>query len=194
MMKAFMKKAIAAAAVMVAAAVPAMAQSAVEKDSFGITLPAGFAEFTSQVQKAESPEGTVETTNWISRAAESGEAVVVTVSKMPGQILDPDKMMDSTRDSLLKSLKATLESEQPVEGEMPSTILQFRSDAAVLQSKLVVNDDRLFQVLYVGRTPEQRAAPAVEQLFSSFRVIPQAEPATASTVTTTELAAGGSQP
>lgn len=175
----FLKRAVAAAAVMVAAAVPAMAQSTVQKDSFGITLPAGFAEFTKQVQTAESPDGKVETTNWVSRAAASGEAVVVTVSRMPGRILDPEKMMDSTRDSLLKSLKATVESEQDLEGEMPATLVQFRSDAAVLQSKLLVDDDRLFQVLYVGRTPEQRAAPAVAQLFSSFRVVPQTAPPTA---------------
>ena len=182
------KKVVAAAAAMIVSALPMMAQSAVQKDSFGVTLPTGFAEFTKQVQKAESPEGTVETTNWISRAAESGEAVVITVSKMPGRILDPEKMMDSTRDSLLKSLKATLENERDIEGEMPSTVLQFRSDAAVLQSKLLVDDDRLFQVLYVGRSPEQRMAPAVQQVFSSFRVIPQPEAAAAAGATTTELA------
>ena len=97
--------------------------------------------------------------------------VVVTVSKMPGHILDPNKLIDATRDSLLKSLKATLENEQDIEGERQQTILQFRSEAAVLQSKLLVDDDRLYQVLYVGRSAEQRAAPAVAQLFSSFRVI-----------------------
>jgi hypothetical protein len=156
-------------AVVVAAAVPAMAQTQVDKEAFDITLPAGFAEFTKQVQKAESPEGTVETTNWVSRA-QTGEAVVVTMSKMPGQILDPVKMMDATRDSLLKSLKATLESEKDLEGENPATLIQFRSEAAVLQSQLLVDDDRLYQVLYVGRTPEQRAAPAVAQLFASFKV------------------------
>jgi hypothetical protein len=151
------------------AAVPAMAQTSVDEEAFDITLPAGFAEFTKQVQKAESPDGTVETTNWISRA-QTGEAVVVTMSKMPGHILDPDKMMDATRDSLLKSLKATLESEKDLEGENPATLIQFRSDAAVLQSQLLVDDDRLYQVLYVGRTPEQRAAPAVAELFASFTV------------------------
>lgn len=151
-----------------AAVVPAMAQTPVDKEAFDITLPAGFAEFTKQVQKAESPDGTVETTNWISRA-QTGEAVVVTMSKMPGKILDPEKMMNATRDSLLKSLKATVESEQALPGEKKSTMIQFRSDAAVLQSQLLVDEDRLFQVLYVGRTPEQRSAPAVAQLFSSFK-------------------------
>ena len=156
-------------ALMLAAALPVMAQSTADHEAFDITLPTGFAEFTKQVQKAESPEGVVETTNWISRA-ESGEAVVVTVSKMPGHILDPDKLIDATRDSLLKSLKATLENEQDIAGDTPETILQFRSEAAVLQSRLLVDDDRLYQVLYVGRSPEQRSAPAVAQLFSSFKI------------------------
>ncbi|HUP45891.1 MAG TPA: hypothetical protein VM779_10310 [Thermoanaerobaculia bacterium] len=175
------KKIGVAVAALAVAAVPAMAQQTIQKETFGITLPAGFAEFKAQVQKAESPEGTVETTNWVSRAAESGQAVVVTMSTMPGRILDPEKMMDSTRDSLLKSLKATLESENDIEGEMPATMIQFRSEAAVLQSKLLVDDDRLFQVLYVGRSAEQRAEPAIGQLFSSFRVVPKPEPATATT-------------
>ena len=152
-----------------AAVVPAMAQTDPAPKAFDITLPAGFAEFTSQVQKTESPDGTVETTNWISRA-QTGEAVVVTMSKMPGRFLDPEKMMHATRDSLLKSLKATLENEQDVAGEKKSTMIQFRSEAAVLQSQLLVDDDRLFQVLYVGRTPEQRSAPGVTELFSSFKV------------------------
>lgn len=163
-------------ALMLAAALPLAAQSSAEHEAFDITLPSGFAEFTKQVQKAESPEGIVETTNWISRA-KSGEAVVVTVSKMPGHILDPNKLMDATRDSLLKSLKATLENEQDGAGELPETLLQFRSDGAVLQSKLLVDDDRLFQVLYVGRSAEQRSAPAVAQLFSSFKIAAATEPA-----------------
>ena len=160
-----------AAAATFAVVAPLAAQS--QDNAFDITLPAGFSEFDRQVQTAESPEGPVETTNWVSRA-DTGEAVVVTVSKMPGQILDPDKLIDATRDSLLKSLKATLENEQDLEGEQRATILKFRSQSenpVYLQSRLAVDDDRLYQVLYVGRSAEQRAAPAVAQLFSSFRVI-----------------------
>lgn len=175
-MRSALKKMITVAGVMLAAAVPMMAQSAVEKGSFGITLPAGFPDFTKQVQKTDSPEGTIETTNWISRAAQSGEAVVVSVSKMPGRILKPQTTMQSSRDSLLRTLKATLESETKTEGQMPSALLRFRSEGAFLQSKLVVDGDRLFQVLYVGRSPEQRAAPAVEQTFASFRVIARSAP------------------
>lgn len=162
---------ITTAAATFAVVVPLAAQS--QNDAFDITLPDGFSKFARQVQTAESPEGTVETTNWVSRA-DTGEAVVVTVSKMPGHILDPDKLIDATRDSLLKSLKATLENEQDLGGEQRATVLQFRSESenpVYLQSRLAVDDDHLYQVLYVGRSAEQRAAPAVAQLFSSFRVI-----------------------
>lgn len=165
------RTAMAAVAMAVAfAAGPLFGQSAA--DAFDIALPAGFSEFSAQTQKSESPEGTVETTNWVSRA-QTGEAVVVTVSRMPGHILDPDKLMASTRDSLLKSLSARLEQEKKIEGGRPATLLQFRSEAAnpvFLQSQLIVDDDRLYQLLYVARSAEQRSSAAVGQLFASFRV------------------------
>ena len=106
-----------------------------------------------------------------------GEAVVVTMSRMPGKILSPEAMIDSTRDSLLKALGATLESEKKADAANES-LLFFKSAAAVFESRLVVEDDRLFQVLYVGRSEEQRTAPAVTQLFESFSIA-KAEPAVA---------------
>src|SRR5690348_8100871 len=49
---------------------------------FAVTLPAGYGEFTRQVQTVPSPEGEIETTSWISKAP-TGEAVIVTMSTMP---------------------------------------------------------------------------------------------------------------
>ncbi|HYI12278.1 MAG TPA: hypothetical protein VEK57_24710 [Thermoanaerobaculia bacterium] len=46
----------------------------------------------------------------------------------------------------------------------------FRSDAAYFRARFTVIDDRLFQLLYVGRSEEQRAAPAVSGMFDSFNV------------------------
>ena len=157
-------------AALVLVAVPVVAQESAEP--FTVDLPEGFGELKAQTQKSESPEGIVETTNWISKA-QNGEVVVVTVSKMPGHILNPEKLIESTRDSLLKSLKATLEIEQKVDGETPATLLQFHSASAnpvYLQSQLMVDDDRLYQLLYVAKTPEQRASATVDELFESFRV------------------------
>lgn len=138
-------------------------------DVFTMTLPPGYTEFTKQVQTTKAPEGEIETTNWISKAP-TGEAVVVTSSRMPGKILDPEKMIASTRTSLLASLNATLESEEPRQGDVPSTRMLFRSDAAYFRGRLTVVDDRLYQLLYVGRSEDQRAASAVGEMFNSFRL------------------------
>ncbi|HYC89085.1 MAG TPA: hypothetical protein VEO54_07730 [Thermoanaerobaculia bacterium] len=138
-------------------------------DGFTVALPSGYAAFTKQVQTTKAPEGEIETTNWISKAP-TGEAVVVTSSRLPGKILDPQKLITSTRESLLKSLNATLESEEPRPGDLPSTRMLFRSDAAFFRARFTVVEDRLYQLLYVGRSEEQRAAPAVSGMFDSFHV------------------------
>lgn len=140
-----------------------------QTDQFTVQLPAGFSSFEKQAQTAKTEEGTIETTNWISKAP-TGEAVVVTVSKMPGKILDPDKMMGGARDALLKSLKATIEREEAIDGAIPGRRLIFKNGSAWLRSRLLVDDDRFYQVLYVGRSPEQRDVPAVAQLFDSFQI------------------------
>lgn len=141
----------------------------VANDTFAVTLPTGYTAFTKQVQASKSPEGDIETTTWISKAP-TGEAVVVTMSDMPAAILDPQKLITSTRTSLLKSLGATLESEEARAGELPSTRLQFRSDAAFFRARFTVIEDRFYQLLYVGRSADQRTAPAVARIFESFRI------------------------
>lgn len=138
-------------------------------DPFTITLPDGYGEFTTQVQTAKSPEGEIVTTNWISKAP-SGEAVVVTMSVMPAKILDPQKLISSTSASLLKSLGATIDSEEARAQDAGSAGLLFHSDAAFFRSRFTVQEDRFFQLLYVGRSMEQRTAPSVGQIFESFRI------------------------
>lgn len=163
-------RAVAGAVLAVVASAGANAQTApVVNDAFTISLPSGYAEFAKQVQTSKAPAGEIETTNWVSKAP-TGEAVIVTSSRMPGKILDPQKLITSTRASLLKSLNATLEAEEPRPGELPSTRLLFRSDAAWFRARFTVDDDRLYQLLYVGRSEEQRSAPAVAAMFDSFRV------------------------
>jgi hypothetical protein len=139
----------------------------VKTDAFSITLPEGFGEFSTQAQKTDSPEGKIDTTNWIAKAP-TGEAVVVTVSTMPGPITDAAKAMDGMRESLLKSLNATLESEEKVDEGKAANLL-FKSSGGFLRSRLVVDGSRVLQVLYVGRSEEQRNAAAVGEIFQSFR-------------------------
>ena len=178
MTKTFMTMAARAMAVVLfAGAAHVAAAQHVEDGAFSITLPEGYSKFTKQEQKA----GEITATNWISKAP-TGEAVVVTMSQMTGKILEPQTMIESTRDSLLKTLNATLEKEQA--GDDGSDALYFfRSAGAVFESRLVVDEDRLFQLLYVGRSDEQRNAPAVTQLFESF-TIAKAEPAEAAPAAT----------
>ncbi|HEX6640179.1 MAG TPA: hypothetical protein VF215_03660 [Thermoanaerobaculia bacterium] len=121
------------------------------------------------MQTAKSPEGDIDTTTWVARAP-TGEAIVVTMSSMPARILDPQKLITSTRASLLKTLGATLEREEARPGETPSTRLLFRSDAAFFRARFTVVDDRFYQLLYVGRSEDQRSAAAVAQIFDSFAI------------------------
>lgn len=148
---------------------PAPAQTAMP---FDVTVPAGFGAFTAQSRSDKTAAGNIETTNWVAKAP-TGEAVVVTVSKMPAKVLDPQKLVDGTRDSLLKSLGATLESEEKIAGT-PATRLMFHNASVFLRARLQVRDDTLYQLLYIGRSNDQRSAPAVGQLFDSFRLAPPA--------------------
>lgn len=168
-MKTRLKTAVVGVAVFLSVAAVVLATD-VKNETFSVTLPAGFSDFAKQSAKAADG---IETTTWVSKAP-TNEAVVVSVSQMPKKILDPGALLDATRDSLLKSVKGTLDSEQKVDGAMPARVLAFHSGTAVfLRSRLVVDNDRLFNVLYVGRSVDQAMAPAVGQLFDSFQFAPR---------------------
>lgn len=149
-------------------------------DLFTVTLPDAYA---APVMSTATQNG-ITTSTWIAKVPATGEAVVISVSTMPGKIEDPAKLMDSTRDSLLKSVKGTLDSEQTPTGALPARDLLFKSGTAFLRSRLVVNGDKLYQLLYVGRTQAERDAPAVGQMFDTFTVKTPAVTSTTSTQTT----------
>ena len=130
-------------------AISLIAGAAHAAEPFSINLSTGFGTFTMQTQ--------------------TGEAVVVTMSKMPGKILDPAKLFASTRDALLKSVKGTLDNEQKL--GPASEVLSFHSGSgAFLRSRLIASGDRLYQVLYVGHSAEQRENPAIAAMFDSFSI------------------------
>jgi hypothetical protein len=162
----------AAAALLIAVAANA---APVSNDAFSVTLPTGFGEFAKQTQTVAGKEGKIETTNYISKSP-TGEAVVVTVSKMPGKILNPTQMIDGTRDGLLKQLNATVDNEQALAGDAQGKVINFHSANAWLTSQLAVNNDMLYQLLYVGRSAEQRSNAAVSSMFQSFHVNAPAAP------------------
>jgi len=143
-----------------------VAASAQAAEPFNLTLPTGFGAYTKQSQTA----GKIEVTNWISKSP-TGEAVVVTVSKMPGKILDANKLFASTRDSLVKSQNLTLDSEEKGSGTPASEKLSFHTGTNIfLKSRLIASDDKLYQVLYVGHSTDQRDNPAVAAMLDSFTI------------------------
>jgi len=152
----------------------------VTTDLFTVNLPDAYA---APVMSTATQNG-IATSTWIAKAP-TGEAVVISVSTMPGKIEDPAKMIDSTRDSLLKSVKGTLDSEQPLAGPMPGRDLLFKSGTAFLHSRLIVSGNRLYQLLYVGRTQAEREAPAVAQMFDSFKVMTTSVTSTTTSTSTT---------
>jgi hypothetical protein len=175
-----------AAALLIGVSAHAADATEVKNEAFSIMLPAGFSEFKSQNQKSDSPNGPIDTTTWVSKAP-TGEAVVVTMSDMPANITDPAKLFSSTRDSLVASLKAKIETEEAGTGDKPTMRLVFRGETApvFLRSTLAVDADRFYQVLYVGRSEEQRAASPIAALFDSFQMMaaaPTAAPAVAPVV------------
>jgi hypothetical protein len=139
-------------------------------DPFSVNLPAGFSPFTKSSQVADSKDGKITTTNWVAKSPD-GQAVVVSVSKMPGKILDPAKLVNSTRDGLVKSLHATMDSEETTADTPPVTRLLLHSDAAWVRARLVVVGDTLYQLVYVGHSADQRVAPAVAQMFDTFKTL-----------------------
>lgn len=160
---------ILAVAATIAVTAAAYAANIVQPGAFSMTLPSGFGDMTKQVNTIKSPEGDIPTTTWVSKAP-TNEAVIVTISQLPAKILDPQKLIDSTTASLIKSLGAELETSTPRPGDAASARILFHNKAAWCRARFTVNGDRLYQLLYVGRSPEQRAAPAVEQLFDSFKI------------------------
>jgi hypothetical protein len=159
-------------ALLIAVALTALVLPARAAEEFQVTLPAGYGEFTRQVQNVPSPDGEIRTTNWVSRSP-AGGAIIVTMSQMPGKILDPQKLMTSTRDSLLKTLGATLERAEEREGSLPSERLYFRNGTAFFRSRFVVDNDRFYQLLYMSRPADERTSPTVVQLFESFQIAAQ---------------------
>jgi len=154
-------------------AIGLVATAAQAAEPFTITLPTGYGAWTSQTQTATSPDGKkTEVTTWVAKSP-TGEAIVVSISKMPGKIGDPDKLFASTRDALLKSTNSTLDKEEKLSGATPGERLSFHSSSgAFLRSRLMVDNDRFYQVLYVGHSAEQRENPAVGAMFDSFAVTP----------------------
>lgn len=149
----------------------------VTTDGFSLQLPAGFSAFAKQEQKVETPSGPVNQVTYVSKLP-TGQACIITYGEMSGPILDPKAMMTSGRDSLLKSLGATMESEKEFEAE-GNKGMSFVYSASTprpifARTDMLVQGARMYQVIYLGFTAEERNSEDVAALFSSFKLTPQA--------------------
>jgi hypothetical protein len=150
---------------LIAIAMTASAALAQSDAPFSIQLPPGFGEFAKSTHNAQS----IETTSWLSKGA-GNAAVVVTVSKFPKKINTPVKLLDSTRDGLLKSTNATLDSDDTVSTNPPTRRLVMHSSAAWVRAKLIAKSDMLYQVIFIGRSADAPNAGPVSQMFDGFQI------------------------
>lgn len=173
-MKAPMKRVSVTAFLMAAAvATVGFAQTPVDQESFTITLPAGFGEFARQTQTVKSENGNIQQVTYVSKGLQ-GNAVIVTHGTMTGKILEPAKMMESGRDSLIKSLGAKLESENKFEIDgKPALSVSFTAEKPrpiFARTDLVVAGPRMYQVIFLGSSAEALAAESTKAMFQSFDI------------------------
>jgi hypothetical protein len=173
-MKANAKRMVAAAVLAMIVLVPAgFAQTPVQQESFSITLPAGFGEFAKQQQKIKSESGEITQVTYVSKGT-GGNAIIVTHGTMPGKIMDPAATMNSGRDSLLKSLGATLVSEKSIQIDgKPAMSISYSAEKPrpiFARTDLVVAGPRMYQVIFLGSSAEALAHESTSRFFSSFDI------------------------
>lgn len=149
----------------------AAAQSQADEE-FVLELPEGFSEFQRTEQTVPTPSGPITQVTYLSKSDQG--AFIVTYSDVNDQITDPGAMMESGRDSLLKSINASLEDEQEISLDgQPGMSFRYKADQprpVYARTDLVVVGPRMYQVIFLGFTEEARDRADVASSFSSFRV------------------------
>lgn len=148
----------------VTALTAAMAGTAVNEKTFSLTLPDGYGAFTKQVQKDQK------VTTYVSKGEDGGVIIVSHALMAPTE--DIDAYLAKERDSLIKSLKATLGPQQQrrIDGKDGLSFRYFIQGAQPMfgRTDLVVADPRLYQVIYLAGSEEAVGSAAVNQMFGSF--------------------------
>ena len=164
--------------------VPVATAERLSEEEFSIELPSWCGEAAKQNQKVDAPSGPINVVTYVARG-EDGAACIVTYSELSGPITDAVATLDNSRDSLLGQLNVDLERENQIDVsgfEGRSFLFTTTNPRPVYgRADMVVADDRLYQVIYIGYTPEARDAVEGSRLFESLTIeTPEAE----------ELAAG----
>ncbi|MEO8218256.1 MAG: hypothetical protein ABI718_14340 [Acidobacteriota bacterium] len=149
------------------------ARQTVTEEGFTIQFPTTFSKPARQVQTIKSESGPIKQVTFVSKSPE-GVACVMAYSELTGDILDPKKMMESGRDSLLKSLNAQIESEKDddIDGHPGMSFLYSASapKAIAARTDLLVAGPRMYQLIYITPSVEARQQPSAQECFSGFKV------------------------
>ena len=159
-----LNKIVVSLAVLALATVSLWAATPVKEDSFAIVLPDGFQQFAKQTQNG------AKVTTYVSKN-EKGEIVIVSHALM-APTEDLDAYLAKEKNSLVKSLKATLESEQAIEidGQKGISFNYAIQGARPMfgRTDMVVANPRLYQVIYLTAEQASVGGANVVEMFSSF--------------------------
>lgn len=141
-----------------------------EAGQFSIETPAPFEETQ---QSVETPVGPIEIRTYTAETEET--AYVVAYSDYPPEMVnetDPQMLLNSSRDGAVTNLGGTLVSEEEIEldgypGRSLVISANTQNQAATINSRIYLVDNRLYQILVVAPEGGEDAAVS-EQFLSSF--------------------------
>lgn len=153
--------------------VPVATAEKLSEEEFSIELPSLCGQAQMQKQQVDAPSGPIDVVTYVARG-EDGSACIVTYSELSGPITDAAATIDSGRDSLLTQLNVQLERESHIDvNGFEGRSFQFStSDPRPVfgRADMVVADDRLYQVIYIGYTTDARNAVEASTLFGSLDI------------------------
>lgn len=159
--------------------VPVATAEQLSEEEFSIELPSLCGAAQMQKQQVDAPSGPIDVVTYVARG-EDGSACIVTYSELSGPITDAEGTIDSGRDSLLQQLNVQLERENQIDVngfEGRSFLFTTAEPRPVFgRADMVVAADRLYQVIYIGYTPDSRDVVESSTLFGSLTIdAPEAE-------------------
>lgn len=153
----------------------------VRSDQFQLNFPSWCGKVNKHEQRVASPNGDLNVVTYTGKTADG--ACILSYSEFSGVIKDPDATIRNGRTEFLRSLgiKATVnrESERTVSGFPGQTFTFSAAEPRPIfgRTDLIVAGKRLYQVVYVGFTPESLSQAESSDLFQSLTVkVPEKTP------------------
>lgn len=158
---------------LVVVAAPAGAEQVAENGEFSVNLPSQCGELQRQAQTLESDNGPIETVTWVGRG--DGGICIVNYTELTGPIIEPEAQIDNGVESLMKELGTTIEREKDQEiAGFPGRSIAYSGTAGSRQlfgrTDFAVAHDRIYQVIYIGYTPDDLLAAENSGYFRSLAI------------------------